>query len=376
MADRTHYDVIVIGVGGMGSATVFELARRGQRVLGLERFDIPHELGSSHGITRMIRLAYLEHPSYVPLLRRSYELWRQLEARRGEQLLYVTGSVDASREDGIEFQGSLRSCQEHGLPHEVLDAQALAARFPGYELPAGHYGLLQPDGGFLLGERCIVGYVEEAITVGAEIRAREAVTHWEASVDGVVVETERGSYRAAQLVVTAGAWSSGLLPSLRGRATPERQVVGWFQPKHPDHFAASVFPVFNLAVDEGRYYGFPIHGGLGLKIGRYHHLFEDVTPDAVERTLSREDEEVLRVCLRRYFPAADGPTMMLKTCMFTNTVDEHFVIGKVDGVIAAAGFSGHGFKFCSLVGEVLADLVIDGETHHDIGMFDPARLAA
>src|SRR5215211_7875620 len=155
MANRS-YDVIVVGVGAMGSAACHQLARRGSRVLGLERFDIPHAMGSSHGINRIIRLAYYEDPSYVPLLRRAYELWRELERGFGEQLLFITGSIDAGDRDGEVFQGSLRSCQEHDLPHEVLSSADLTARYPAYRLPPGHHGLFQPEGGFLMSERCVV----------------------------------------------------------------------------------------------------------------------------------------------------------------------------------------------------------------------------
>src|SRR5512134_1399638 len=190
------YDVIVAGVGGMGSATVYHLARRGARVLGLERFDIPHELGSSHGVTRIIRLAYAEHPNYVPLLRRAYELWRELEQEAGERLLVITGGIDAGTPKSATVQGSLASCAQHRLTHEVLDTRSLRQRFPGYRLSRGMVGVYQPDAGFLLPERCIVAHVESAQRLGAEIHAREKVLEWKAMRDGVAVETERAIYRA------------------------------------------------------------------------------------------------------------------------------------------------------------------------------------
>src|SRR5690242_18149547 len=188
-----RYDVIVIGVGGMGSAAVYHLARRGKTVLGLEQFDIPHDRGSSHGINRIIRLAYFEHPSYVPLLRRSYELWRELERGFGEQLLYVTGSIDAGPPDSQIFQGSRHSCALHGLPHEVLDGTTVNHRFPGYRLPAGAMAVLQPEGGFVLSGRGIVGHVLAAQGLGAEIHARGRELAWEPRGDGVRVETGRGA---------------------------------------------------------------------------------------------------------------------------------------------------------------------------------------
>ena len=373
------YDAIVLGVGGMGSATVYELAKRGKRVLGLERFDVPHELGSSHGTTRIIRLAYYEDGAYVPLLRRAYELWRELEGVTGERVLHVTGSIDAGPEDDWVFKGSYESCVEHGIPHEVLNASALHKRFPGYELPDGHFALLQEEGGFLTPERCIVNFVSAAQALGAEVRARERVLEWRETPHGVTVRTERGTFEAAELVITAGAWAAQQVPGLGGNAQAERQVLGWFQPHKPQLFTPDRFPVFNLAVDEGRYYGFPVYGIPGFKIGLYHHLHETVDPDRLERDVHPRDEAVLRDCVARYFPAANGPTMTLKTCLFTNSPDEHFIIGRhleYEHVSFAAGFSGHGFKFCSVVGEVLADLAVQGETRHPVKLFDPQRYLA
>jgi len=367
-----RYDAIVAGVGGFGSAALYHLARRGRRVLGLERFDVPHDLGSSGGVTRIIRLAYYEDSSYVPLLQRSYELWRGLERNAGEQLLHVTGSVDASEESGRIFSGSLASCREHGLEHEVLTAEELARRFPGYRLPEEAMAVLQPEGGFLLPERCIVAHVSLAIAAGAQMRARERVLGWEPAGEGVRVRTDRGEYVTERLVLAGGAWMSELmgLPLVQA----ERQVLAWFQPFRPELFAPERFPVFNLELDEGHFYGFPVFGIPGFKLGRYHHLGEDVDPDEVDRTPRPADEAVLRSFAERYFPDAAGPTMTLKACLFENTKDEHFVVDlhpDASQVVCLGGGSGHGFKFCSVLGEIAADLALDGETRHDIG---PLRL--
>lgn len=371
------YDVIVIGVGAMGSATVYELAKRGKRVLGLEQFDIPNDQGSSHGVNRIIRLAYYEHPSYVPLLRRSYELWHEIEASAREKLLYTTGSIDTDREDGEVFAGSLESCEIHDIPHEVLTAAETNRRFPGYLLPDGHFSLLQPDGGFLLSERCIVAFANAATAQGADIHAREAVTGWDVSASGTVkVTTDRSEYDAGTLVITTGAWSEKLIPGLKGKVSAERQALGWFQPSQPAMFSPESFPVFNAMFEEGRYYGFPAFGIPGFKIGRYHHLDERVDADEVSREITAADEEVLRTAVERYFPSANGPVMTMKTCMFTNSPDEHFIIGSpldTPQVSFAAGFSGHGFKFASVVGEIMADLAIHQSTRHDISMFHPGR---
>jgi sarcosine oxidase len=369
-----RYDAIVAGVGGFGSAALYHLARRGRRVLGLERFDVPHDLGSSGGITRIIRLAYYEHPSYVPLLARSYELWRELEAEAGERLLVITGSVDASEEDGRIFSGSLASCREHGLPHEVLTAAEVARRFPGYRLPKGTMAVLQPEGGFLLPERCIVAHVSLALTAGAEVRARERVLGWDPAGEGVRVRTDRGVYEAGRLVLAGGAWTNELTGLTLVQA--ERQVLGWFQPLRPELFEPGSFPVFNLELGDGHFYGFPAYGIPGFKLGRYHHLFEQVDPDAVDRTPRAEDEALLRSFAERCFPDAAGPTMTLKACLFENTPDEHFVVDfhpETPAVVCLGGGSGHGFKFCPVLGELAADLALDGETGHDIALLRLGR---
>jgi sarcosine oxidase len=369
-----RFDAIVVGVGGMGSAALFHLARRGRRALGLERFSVPHELGSSHGVTRIIRLAYYEDPAYVPLLRRAYELWRGLEERTGEPLLHVTGSVDAGPE---VFEGSLRSCEEHDLPHETLSGAELGRRFPAYRLPPETEALLQPDGGFLEPERCIVAHAREAEALGASVRTGERVLGWEPAGDGVRVRSERGTYEAERLVLCAGAWSESVA-RLPGLVAAERQVLAWLEPLEPGLFEPARFPVFNLVVPEGRWYGFPVFGLPGFKVGRYHHREEVVDPDAFDREPGPEDEALLRGFVERYFPAGAGPTASLKTCLFENSPDEHFLLDlhpEAPQAVVAAGFSGHGFKFCSVVGEIAADLALDGDTRHDIGFLTLSRFA-
>ncbi|MCH7897449.1 MAG: N-methyl-L-tryptophan oxidase [candidate division NC10 bacterium] len=371
------YDVIVIGVGGMGSATVYHLARRGKKVLGLEQFDIPHDRGSSHGINRIIRLAYAEDPNYVPLLRRAYELWREIEYVANERLLFITGGIDAGTRDSRTVTGSLRSCEIHNISHEQMDAPSLRRRFPGYQLPEDMVAVYQPDAGFVLSEGAIVAYVMAAQALGAGVQGRERVLEWKADGPGVWVRTDRDTYRASKLVVTAGPWTADIVPALAPLLVPERQVLMWTQPLHPEYFRLEVFPVFNMETPEGRFYGFPIHGVPGFKLGRYHHLYQRADPHRMDRECHPEDEQVLRDAIRRYFPDANGPTMALKTCLFTNTRDEHFVIDhhpEFPQVCIAAGFSGHGFKFCSVIGEIMADLALESYTRWDIGLFRLNRL--
>jgi sarcosine oxidase len=361
----------------MGSATAYYLARRGVRVLGLERFDIPHAFGSSHGETRIIRLAYYEDPSYVMLLHRSYELWRNIQSRAGEQLLCTTGSIDAGPPDSWVFKGSLRSCLEHDLSHEVLTGAELNERFPGYGVPQETLAVYQPEGGFLLPERCIVSYVTSAQVEGAEIHGREVVLGWEPAGDGVRVVTDHGRYEADRLVVTGGAWNYKLLPFLRDLAVPERQVLAWLQPERPENFTPERFPVFNLIVDEGRFYGFPVFGVPGFKFGKYHHFEEIADPDQLQREPRLEDEQVLRDFAARHFPTGYGPTMALRVCLFTNSPDKHFLIDTHPDhpqVSFASACSGHGFKFASVIGEILADLAERGTTRHNIEFFRLDRL--
>jgi len=372
-----RYHSIVVGVGGMGSAVCYELAKRGKRVLGIERLDIPHDQGSSHGHTRIIRLAYYEHPSYVMLLRRAYELWGEIERRMNKQLFVKTGSIDAGPSDSWVFKGSLQSCVEHGLSHQVLTGKEINQRFPGYNLPHDLMGVFQPEGGFLLPEPATVAYVEAAHDLGAEIHGREEVLDWEPLGDGVRVITDRDEYEADSLVFTGGAWNSQLLPFLQKYAVPERQVLAWLQPERPKLFSPERFPVFNLLVPEGRYYGFPVHNIPGFKFGKYHHFEEVVDPDGYHREPDIEDEEVLREFASRYFPKGAGPTMTLKACMFTNSPDKHFIIDlhpDYPQVSFAAGFTGHGYKFASVIGEIMADLAERRESRHNISLFNVARL--
>jgi sarcosine oxidase len=336
---------------------------------------VPNEQGSSHGITRIIRLAYYEDPSYVPLLRRAYELWRELETVAGEQLLHITGSLDAGPPDSFVFEGSVRSCIEHGLEHEVIDGVEVNRRFPGYRLPAESMAVFQPGGGFLLPERCIVAHVDAAQALGAEVRENERVLDWESTSGGVRVTTDRASYEAERLLLAAGAWEGELsgLP-----VVAERQVLAWLDPLRPELFTPERFPVFNLIVEEGRYYGFPVFGIPGFKFGRYHHLEEHGDPDELDREPSERDEHVLRAFAERYFPEGAGPTSSLKACLFENTPDEHFLLGphpEHENVVVAGGGSGHAFKFASVIGEIVAQLTRGESPSLDIGLLLPGRFA-
>jgi sarcosine oxidase len=328
-------------------------------------------------VTRIIRLAYAEDPRYVPLLRRAYQLWRELEERAGEQLLFITGGIDAGREESAHVRGSLASCARHELAHEVLDARSVNRRFPGYRFPPEIVSVYQPDAGFVLAERSVVTHVALAREMGATVHTGERVLGWETAGGELEVRTTRGAYRTGRLVVTVGPWAGKVVPSLAPLARPERQVVLWTDPLEPRHFQIERFPIFYMEADEGRFYGLPVHGIPGFKIGKYHHRGESTDPDRPDPVCHAEDEAVLREGIRRYFPEADGPTLASQVCLFTNTADEHFIIDRHpddDRIAIAAGFSGHGYKFCSVVGEMMADLSLAGETSWDVDLFKLSRL--
>lgn len=368
--------MIVVGAGAMGSAAAAHLAAAGQRVLVLERFTPGHDRGSSHGLSRIIRLAYFEDPRYVPLLRRAFELWHALEGRSGETLFHRTGGLDIGAEGTRIFEGSLRTCRAHGLAHEVLDAPALMGRVPAWRVPPGTRAVLQPDAGFLVPERGIAAHLAMARAHGAVIRAEEPVQEWQATGGRCVVRTERGTYDAGQLVLAAGAWMPSLVPELAGLLAVERQVVGWFEAADRDLFAPARFPIFVHEAEEGDFYGFPEHGVPGVKVGRYHQGASVPDPAAVDRAIGDDDEAVMRTHLARYLPGANGARLDARTCLMTNMPDGHFLIDRdpaAPEVLWLSCCSGHGFKFASVIGEVAAELVTRGETRHDVGMFRRGR---
>ncbi|MFB6255690.1 MAG: N-methyl-L-tryptophan oxidase [Haloplanus sp.] len=374
----TTHDVVVVGVGAMGSAATYHLARRGHDVLGLERFDVPHDRGSSAGHTRIIRLAYHEHPTYVPLVRDAARRWERLEAETGRDLLFRVGSVTAGDPDDSDgaFAGALEACDVHDLPHEVLDGEALGERFPGFDLPAEYRAVYQPDGGFLDAPAGVSAHVEAAVAAGATVRARERVTGVESRGDGVRVHTDRGHHDADEAVVAAGAWTETLLPDLSGLVTPERQVIGRFQPDDPADFAPDRFPPFVIDDADGLHYGVPIYRAPGLKVGRHHHRAEALSPDdPAPGDPTQADERVVRSAVERYVPGADGATLALTTCVYANSPDRDFIVDRLPDrpITVAAGFSGHGYKFASAMGAVVADLVAGQAPDYDLSPFSLDR---
>ena len=370
------YDCIVIGLGGMGSASLFELSSKDQNVLGIEQFDIGHDKGSSHGLSRIIRLAYWEGIEYVPLVLRAHDRWIELEKTYNEKLLNITGALDIGLESSETISGSLKACREFDIPHEIFTSTELSKKFPAYLLPEEYSSVFQKDGGFLVPESCINLYVNESINNGADVKQNCKVLGWESDGNIVTVSTSDGNFKTKKLVITAGAWTGILQDEMSRFLTPERQVVSWFKPESPEYYNSDQFPVFNMEVPEGRYYGFPIHHYEGIKIGRYGHLNENINPDSISREITDLDIITLRVPMEKYFQPTNPEPLFSQVCMFTNTPDEHFVLDYLpgnDNVFIASGFSGHGFKFASVIGELISDLMVDGGTEFDLGLFSLDR---
>lgn len=365
------FDVIIVGLGAMGSAAAAHLAGRGRRVLGLDRFRPPHALGSSHGQTRIIREAYFEHPLYVPLVQRAYQLWAELEAESGRALFRQTGGLMIGRRDGAVVTGALRSAEEHRLGYELLSADEIRRRFPGLRPPGEMVAVWEPRAGILFPERCVEAHLDRARRHGAALQFDEAVSRWEAGPEGVRVVTGRGEYEGGQLLLTAGAWLPQLLHGGSPPLAVERQVQFWFEAVEPDLFEPARCPIHIWEYDSGRhFYGFPDLGE-GVKTA-IHHEGETTSPESVRREVGPGDVEAMRAVIRRFLPGADGAVRSSVVCMYTNTPDRHFLIDRHPAhrnVIIASPCSGHGFKFSSAVGEVLADLLTEGRSRLDLGLF-------
>lgn len=354
------FDVVVVGLGGVGSAAAAALARRGQRVLGLDRFGPVHDQGASHGETRIVRKAYFEGAGYVPLLHRAYELWDELG------LLTRTGGLFLGAPDSRVLAGSLATAQQWGLPHEVLSAQEVARRFPAFTPPADVVGLLEHDAGWVCPEAAVGAQLGRAAAAGAELRHEEPVLSWEVVGDGVRVTTAQGTYAAGSLVLAPGRWAVDLLPGVPVPLRVEQRRVYFFD-GGAGAFAAERFPVWIWERPDGTVpYGFPELGS-GVKASVHHSRSRpagDWTGEQVADLLAPLLPDLGRRPLREL------------DCTYTLTPDEHFVVGRHPGhdrVVVACGFSGHGFKLTPVLGEALADLAVDGTTAYDLALFDPAR---
>jgi sarcosine oxidase len=385
MSTDGSYDVIVVGVGSMGSAAVHTLAARGLSVLGLENFGPAHDQGSAHGGSRIIRQAYFEGSAYVPLLQRAFVGWRDLQEQSGRDLLRLCGGIYIGDPDNPVVTGSQAAAVEHGLPHEILDATEIRSRFPTMRPPDHTVGLHEPNAGYLRPEETVLAGVELARRHGAVLHFEEPVTGWRITPGGgVEVTTAAGRYGADRLVLTPGAWAPRLLPG-RAPILVERQIFYWFAPDFTAgvryrHYAEG-HPVYIEETDgNGMLYGFPMIDGPdgGLKLAFYRQNVGYTTPEDIDRTVHPDEVAAIRQRALQLFPHLTGPLVKAATCMYASAPDDHFVLGLLDGmpqVVVACGFSGHGFKFVPVVGEIVADLAQTGSTAHEIDLFDVARPA-
>jgi sarcosine oxidase len=373
------FDTIVAGVGGMGSAALHQLARRGQRVLGLDQFETGHTQGSSHGETRIFRLAYFEGSNYVPILRRAQQLWRDLGTAAGQPLLHTTGSLEMSEPGYDFFDRSQASCLEHGLPHEILDVADVRRRFPAFQLRPGTRTLFQPDGAFVLSEVAIRAHVALARTAGAELHTGEKMLDFKPTADGgVQVRTDRATYNAGNLVLTTGPWIRDFVPQLMQPIATFKQTIAWFTPRKLENFLPATLPVFIFFGDQGDFYGMPQYSTRGFKIGGPHFARVPIDPNNPDRTPAPEQLSALQDFLAAHMPDAAGQPIAAAGCIYTKTPDEHFVIDRLPGasqVIVVSACSGHGYKFTPAIGEIVAQLVVDGATTADIAPFAIARFS-
>ena len=367
------YDIILAGLGAMGSAAALSLAGRGLRVLGLDRYHPPHSLGSTHGGSRVIRETAFEHPRYVPLARRAFERWRKIEALTGESLLHITGTLFVGAPTSPVITGTLASARAHDVAHERIPTGQLALRYPLLEGLDGAVGVLEPGGGWLDPERCVAACLGHAAKNGIDLRFDEAIERWEPDGDGVAVTTARGRYRGERLLLSAGPWMPELLGTVGATLGVERQVQHWFSPAR-GAAAFARMPIFIWQTPKAVFYALPQSGGT-IKVA-VHHDGECTTPDTVRRTVSDEEIEATRVLLQRHIPALAGEHRRAAVCLYTNSADGDFVIDwhpSHHSVLVASPCSGFGFKFASAIGEILADLLTGGTSWYDLAPFRIGR---
>lgn len=369
---KRNFDVIVVGAGSMGSSACYHLARQGHSVLGIDQFDVPHEQGSHAGQTRIIRKAYFEHPDYVPLLETAYQNWAEMEEQSGIQLFYKTGLLYFGKANSPLISGVKNSAAKYGIEVNELSPGKLKEAFPQFDIPTDYERLIEPAAGFVTPERAIMIYLEQALKNGAIIKTRESVISYITNSSGFQLKTNQGSYACKKLILTAGAWTDQLLPEFKSRLNVTRQMIAWVKPKKQNAFEPGDFPCWTMAHPEGKglYYGFPIlpvdqfGPPPGMKVA--HHYPGNVTePNKVNRETTQEEESNLIQFLNEFIPQGYKTTQTTKTCLYTNSPDHHFIMDlhpENKNIVIATGFSGHGFKFASAIGKIVADLAITGKT--------------
>jgi monomeric sarcosine oxidase len=370
------YDVIVLGAGGIGSCTLWQLAKRGLSVLGIDRYEPPHEMGSSHGQTRIIRQAYFEHPDYVPLVQHATQGWRELERETAGQLLFPIGLVEVGPADGVLVPGILRAAHQHALEVEPLTPRQVERRWPQLRVPQELRAVYEPAAGYLRVEQCVAAALQEARRQGAELRTMTEATGWHSRGNRIVVETTSGEFTCQRLVVTAGPWAAALLGELNLGLHVRRQAQFWF--RAPAEAAADRLPLFFYELPTGMFYGFPALDDRGVKVCDHAAGASVENPLHVDRDLDQGELAKVSRFLQAHLPAIPAELSDHRVCLYTMSPDEHFVVDRhpVDPrIVFAAGMSGHGFKFAPVLGEALADLAWDGATRLPIGFLSATRFA-
>lgn len=370
----SNYDVAVLGIGGMGSAALASCATAGLRTIGFDRFVPPHPFGSSHGQTRVIRLAYFEHPDYTPLLVTCYDLWSELERKLGQSLYYQVGVLQIGPESGVVVPGIRRAAEAHGLAVEEFSRDAIQARWPLLHPLAGCVGILETRAGYLHVERCVQGYLDVARAAGAEIASPCEALSWR-SGSPIRVLTATGEIAADRLIITAGAWANQVLADLSLQFEVRRKSLFWFAERQS--FASDRFPCFLFEQPDGIFYGFPAIDSAGIKVAEHTGGQVVDNPLEVDREVDAEDESrVLDFC-SSCLPGVTGERLDHQTCLYTMSPDGHFIVDRhpyAENVVFAAGLSGHGFKFAPALGRALAEMVIDGGTDLPVDFLSLQRL--
>ena len=378
---KTNYDVIVIGVGSMGSSACYHISKQGHSVLGLEQFDIPHEMGSHTGQSRIIRKAYFEHPNYVPLLERAYHNWQSLEQEISNQIYFKTGLLYFGPSTHLLIKGTQKSAIKYGIEVNEFDRKEQLDKFPQFKVPENYTNLIEVDAGFVTPERAILSYTEQALKYKAIIHTKEKTLEW-SKKDGIIqVKTNKQIYKCKKLVLTTGAWTSKFSDIKNLDVT--RQILAWAKPEKQDMFELNTFPCWTFADPsvKGIYYGFPslpsssFEEPIGLKFA--HHTKGKLSdPDIVNKNVSKEEEKTLVEAITKFIPKGIETITTTKTCLYTYSPDEDFILdfyNNNEDVVIASGFSGHGFKFASVIGEILSELITKGKSIHPINFLKSNR---
>lgn len=369
-------DVLVVGLGGVGSAACYALAKQGYRVVGIDQFSPPHCFGSSHGDTRIIRKSYFEHPSYVPLLQGAYQHWQELEIAFGKQLYFPTGLLEIGPADGLVIQGVLQSAKDHSLPIETFSMPTARNRYPGIDGEEHWQVILEEDAGYLLVEECISAHLQLASSLGAEIRINEKMLQWHEDNRGIIVDTDQATLRAKKLILCAGPWATQAIGEIGVPLQVLHKHLYWYSCKSPRYSQDQGFPCFFFDTPTGYYYGFPDHSGNGLKVARHSGGESVIGPVDGKHPYNSEDQHLVELFLRNHLPDAKLELIRTSGCYYTMTPDEHFIVDRLPShpnAIVIAGLSGHGFKFTSVLGQIACEMATQGGSSYDLDFLSLKR---